>query len=134
MSSCPCGSGEKFLDCCGKYIRGQEPPTALALMRSRYSAYATGNVDYILRTTHPKNPLNRIPRPTRRKQILSFCQETNFERLEIVDFEVDDPFSTVTFRAHLIQDGKPVLLAEKSLFEKVDGHWLYLEGTPEQPS
>ena len=35
------------------YLDGvNKPNTALELMRSRYSAYATGSADYILRTTH----------------------------------------------------------------------------------
>ena len=33
------------------------PPTAEALMRSRYSAYNKGLVQYVVDTTHPENPM-----------------------------------------------------------------------------
>ncbi|MEM8637669.1 MAG: YchJ family metal-binding protein [Cyanobacteria bacterium P01_G01_bin.54] len=40
--------------CCGPYLQGQRPaPTAEQLMRSRYSAYCTKNIDYLVSTHHP---------------------------------------------------------------------------------
>lgn len=51
--SCPCGSGQHYPDCCGQYHAGMPAPTAEALMRSRYSAYALKKVDYIINTTWP---------------------------------------------------------------------------------
>jgi SEC-C motif domain protein len=53
-SPCPCGSGRPFDDCCGPHLSGQTiPPTAEALMRSRYSAFAVGQADYLRATWHP---------------------------------------------------------------------------------
>ncbi|MFM0874673.1 YchJ family metal-binding protein, partial [Klebsiella pneumoniae] len=49
--SCPCGSGDPLDDCCGRYHQGHPAPTAEALMRSRYSAYGLGLVDYLRDTT-----------------------------------------------------------------------------------
>jgi SEC-C motif domain protein len=50
---CFCGSAIPFQDCCGKYITGiEKAPTALALMKSRYSAFAIQQADYLLSTTH----------------------------------------------------------------------------------
>jgi uncharacterized protein YchJ len=41
---CYCGSQLNFNDCCNRYINGSQiAATAEALMRSRYSAYATHN-------------------------------------------------------------------------------------------
>src|ERR1051326_4302869 len=52
--TCPCGLGESLETCCGPYLaHTAKPPTAEALMRSRYTAYATGNVDYIVETHDP---------------------------------------------------------------------------------
>ena len=53
LTTCPCGTGKEYSHCCGIYHQGQPAPTAEALMRSRYSAYAIGHVDYIIRTTWP---------------------------------------------------------------------------------
>ena len=49
--TCPCGKGDSLETCCGPFIDGtKRPATAEDLMRSRYSAFATHNVDYILDT------------------------------------------------------------------------------------
>lgn len=50
---CPCGLGEKYDSCCGRYHSGTPAPTAEQLMRSRYTAFALGDADYLLRTWHP---------------------------------------------------------------------------------
>ncbi|MES2821548.1 MAG: YchJ family protein [Pseudomonadota bacterium] len=50
---CPCGSGSALALCCARYHTGDQPPSAEALMRSRYSAYVLGLVDYLIDTTLP---------------------------------------------------------------------------------
>lgn len=53
LTNCYCGSHKSFQDCCEPYIKGiQKAPTAEDLMRSRYSAYVTQAVDYLVATTH----------------------------------------------------------------------------------
>jgi SEC-C motif-containing protein len=53
---CPCGTGESFGACCGRYLvglgHGEAAPTAEALMRSRYTAFAVGDVQHLLQTWH----------------------------------------------------------------------------------
>ncbi len=55
-SPCPCGSEETYGSCCGRWHRGladgHHAPTPEALMRSRYSAYAVGELGYLLATWH----------------------------------------------------------------------------------
>ena len=60
--SCPCGrqnaKGQSlaYADCCGRYIDhwdAQPAPDAQALMRSRYTAYVLGKIDYIVASTVP---------------------------------------------------------------------------------
>jgi SEC-C motif-containing protein len=52
-SPCPCGTGKKFADCCGRYLDGGEyAGDAERLMRSRYSAYTLRREDYLLVTWH----------------------------------------------------------------------------------
>ena len=53
--TCPCRAMAQdklpFAACCGPFLaHAKKPPTAEALMRSRYSAFATGNVDYLDKT------------------------------------------------------------------------------------
>ena len=53
-STCPCGGGD-FDTCCGPALAGAVwPTTAEALMRSRYTAFAVGDVDHLWRTWHPR--------------------------------------------------------------------------------
>ncbi|MEI3355303.1 MAG: YchJ family metal-binding protein [Duodenibacillus massiliensis] len=45
---CPCGSGKDFAACCGRFLDGgQIPRDAVALMRSRYSAFALNREDWL---------------------------------------------------------------------------------------
>ena len=51
--SCYCGSAISFEKCCEPILSGKlKATTAEAVMRSRYSAYATHNADYLIATTH----------------------------------------------------------------------------------
>ncbi len=124
MKPCPCCSGKNYEVCCKPYHDGAFPPTALALMRSRYSAYALGKSQYILQTTHPKSVYFEKDRKKWEQAIIQFSQATEFEKLEIEG----SGENWVSFIAYLRQAGKPVLLKEKSHFEKIDGKWLYLSG------
>ena len=54
--ACPCGSGDDYAACCGRLHAGAPAPTAEALMRARYSAFAVGNLGYLLGTYHSVEP------------------------------------------------------------------------------
>ena len=62
---CPCDTGRPYETCCGPLHEGRRPAaTAVALMRSRYSAYALGLRDYLLETWHPNTrPESIDPEP-----------------------------------------------------------------------
>jgi SEC-C motif-containing protein len=97
-------------------------------MRSRYSAYALGLVEYILKTTHPSHPDARRPEGVRRKEIEEFCKTTIFKGLKILDVQEGETKGMVKFTAFLTMDEKDFAFTEKSTFEKVLGNWLYLSG------
>ncbi len=90
-------------------------------MRARYSAYALGNVDYIMRTTHSEHPDKQLAPSEWRAQIEAFCQATQFIGLEILEAQEE----TVTFRAELQQGGKDVSFTERSVFGKEGECWCY---------
>ncbi len=59
--SCPCGSGESARNAVCPSSRGNgKRGTAEELMRSRYSAFAIGDVDYLWRTWHPRTRPERV--------------------------------------------------------------------------
>lgn len=120
---CPCGSGHDYPDCCGPLHDGTaRAGTAVALMRSRFSAFARGHADYLLSSWHPST------RPAR----LDLDDAITWRRLQIVDTEAggaDDAAGVVEFRAQYEQDGRRHILQERSRFRRVrDGSWRYVDG------
>ena len=66
-AACPCGSGQSYSACCGAWhsglAEGVYAPTPEALMRSRYSAYVLGLIDYLLATWHPSTARGELELP-----------------------------------------------------------------------
>ena len=54
MNACPCGSGKTLDECCGQYFETLAAPTALVLMRSRYTAHVLGKAQYLHDTLSTK--------------------------------------------------------------------------------
>ena len=140
---CPCGGGSRRLStaaCCGPLLRGERlAATADQLMRSRYSAFALGDVDHLLRTqAQDRSP--HQPEPERRRALEETCHRVRWLRLEILATEAGGPLDlegTVTFAAHYQQsDGRRGLdrrgvMRECSRFGReggrLEGAWLYVE-------
>lgn len=103
--NCYCCSGKNFADCCQPFIEGiSKPLTAEALMRSRYSAYATGAVEYILRSTHPS-----ARKFYDAELIERWAQSNVWQQLEIVSKrtgEATDKKGTVEFKAYFLDAKK----------------------------
>ena len=121
MTTCYCGNHLSFEECCQSYIKGiSKPKTAEALMRSRYSAYATENADYLINTTH-----SSTRKLHKKKDILAWAQSNKWIKLEILDASKN----TVTFKAHYIDNHKHSHLHfEKSNFIFEAGSWFYVDG------
>lgn len=121
-SRCPCLSGETYGNCCGRFHSGSaSAPTAEALMRSRYSAFAVGNAPYLLATWHPDH----------RPDQLDLDPELEWRRLDILATSGGGPLDstgTVEFTAHYRQDGQRGSQHELSRFVRENGQWLYLDG------
>ena len=119
LEDCPCGSGESFENCCGKYISYKQYPDAPEqLMRSRYSAYVLKDEKYLLKTwhesTHPKS--------------LELNNDTSqWKKLKIISAS-DNKVQFVAFFSNLINNKEHLFsLYEESLFVN-ENHWFYLEG------
>jgi len=119
---CPCGLGQPYDDCCGRFhTGGADAPTAELLMRSRFSAFARRDEAYLRRTWHPDT------RPRR----LDLDPAQRWTGLEIVDRAgggLFDTAGTVEFRAYYTRGGRPGTLQERSRFARHDGRWVYVEG------
>lgn len=118
--NCPCLSGEQYADCCGRFHRGDEAPTAEQLMRSRYSAFVVRDAAYLLRTWHPDT----------RPADLQLDPAMEWRRLDILSTSRGGPLDsegTVEFKAHFRHDGERGAHHEKSRFLRVDRRWFYLD-------
>lgn len=126
---CPCHSEKIYSNCCAPFHKGEKRPnTALELMKSRYSAYALGLADYIIKTTHPLHPEYKRDQDQWRAEIQHFSKETIFENLIILAFEAKENEAVVTFQAILKQRNIPSSFQEKSYFILVNKEWLYRSG------
>ncbi len=124
---CFCGSGRSFSECCGPFLSGRaHAPTAEALMRSRYSAFATGNAAYLEATLLPEN------RPGLYKESISRRENASvWVKLEILSVSKglqDDATGIVEFVAHYCQNGKNLQQHERSKFVRKEGLWFYTDG------
>ena len=117
---CPCGGGD-YATCCRPFHEGAPAPTAEALMRSRYSAFALGL------GPHLRDTWSTATRPAD----LDLDDGLEWRRLQIVDTVrggADDDEGVVEFRAaHRSAEGAGVL-HERSRFARQDGRWVYVDG------
>ena len=120
MDKCYCKSGLEFSLCCEPILRVDKVAnTALELMRSRYSAYCLGDVNYLQATTHDHTWSDE-----ELKFIQDWADNSLWQHLEIVNSSED----MVEFKAYYIFDGKQHLHHEKSTFLKVNDMWKYVDG------
>ena len=90
-------------------------------MRSRYSAYAVGAVDYLGETLHPEHRSDWDRDATAR-----WAEQSTWLGLEIVDTEaggMDDENGVVEFIARFTEKGQPKQHHERSRFSKHAGRW-----------
>ena len=90
-------------------------------MRSRYSAYATGNESYLLATWHPTTRPAGVGLPADQKWL-------GLKIYETVAGGSDDREGFVEFAARFKMGGKGHRLRERSRFIYQDGRWYYVDG------
>jgi SEC-C motif-containing protein len=121
MKTCYCGNSNSFQECCEPFINGiKNAPTAEALMRSRYSAFATGAADYLVNTTHiSKRKFHN------KSEILAWSHSNQWMRLEVLAVTQ----TTVTFKAYYLEENfKAQIHYEHSTFKMENGKWFYVDG------
>jgi SEC-C motif-containing protein len=114
---CPCGTGQSYVDCCGALHSGaRTAATAEQLMRSRYSAFAVSDEDYLLRTWASKH----------RPASAGVDASDRWLKLEILATENGGLLQNegvVEFRAHYVGG----VVHERSRFVRENGQWVYVE-------
>jgi SEC-C motif-containing protein len=121
LEICPCGSENTYNDCCNIIHQDlQKATTAEELMRARYTAYVTYNIDFIYNTYHTSTRGYQ-----NKKEIENWAKECKWMFLEIVKSKLN----TVEFKAHYV-DGtmNTYVHHEKSTFKQVQDKWYYVDG------
>ena len=115
---CPCGTSQSYVDCCGALHSGaRTAATAEQLMRSRYSAFAVSDEDYLLRTWASEH----------RPVSAGLDAADRWLKLEILATENGGLLQSegvVEFRAHYAGG----VVHERSRFVRENGQWVYAEG------
>ena len=118
---CLCGSADAFGGCCGPVLGGELAPIAERLMRSRYTAFATGNAAYLAESWHPRT----------RPEAIDPDPAVRWTGLEIVNVEAGgagDVAGVVEFKASWADGLTRGVLHERSRFVRLGGRWVYLDG------
>ncbi len=122
-TSCPCGSGKTFTDCCEVVLDDHSKAlTALQLMRSRYTAYTLARNEYLKKKKKKKKKKKELDVEDSTIQWLGLDIE-GYDQGEQADTE-----GTVTFTARFLSSGHHCKLQEQSRFIKRDNFWYYLDG------
>lgn len=137
QSPCPCGSSLLLSACCMPRIQGKSnPTTAEDLLRARYTAFVTGDVDYILKSHH-----SRTSKDLSRDEVEQWSKNSEWMGLTIhkkEKGEASDSSGIIEFhvRYQARDKKKPTDHYERSLFEKEGSEWKFVDaegaesGTP----
>jgi len=128
MTNCHCGNDKDYTACC-EIIHNDitKAQTAEMLMRSRYSAFCNANGDYLVQSQAKKH----APNKTEIKGIVAWAKSVTWVKLEVLQTtngQENDTTGIVTFKATYFDPDGMGMIEEKSLFEKENGHWVYVTG------
>jgi SEC-C motif-containing protein len=112
---------------CLPFIHGEKlPQTCAELMASRYVAYATGAIDYLIDTHDPKTRSDAD-----RKATADWSRRAAFHGLTLLGGErggPEDDTGTVEFIARYTIEGVEHTHHELSEFRRVEGRWYFVNG------
>ena len=87
MSTCHCGSGRPFAECCQPILLDERlAATAEDLMRARYTAYVIDRIDFLGASLHPEHRREYDEAATRR-----WARQSEWLSLEVVSSEAGGP-------------------------------------------
>lgn len=123
LDDCPCFSGNAYHTCCKPFMQGEAwPETPLALLRSRYTAFALKNIDYLERTMRAKAAISFNTNYLRK-----FINNVDCIALHIQHSKVGQSQAIIEYKAifkhkeHLEKQ----TLHQYSFFNRIDNHWYH---------
>ena len=125
MLLCPCGSQNAYENCCGLYLeKQQQAQTPEQLMRSRYTAYTLGRIDYIKNTMKGKALIgfNELDAE-------QWAKNVQWIDLKVIQSDVTSPdIGFVEFEARFSEQKQVKSIHELSEFHRENGCWFYVNG------
>lgn len=126
---CPCGAGRSYRACCAPcHLGDREAPDAVALMRSRYAAFAVGDAAYLWNTLH----MGHVDRGRDRDEVIRELKATmhqhRYRGLKILDSLQGGGSASVLFLAQIFKAGADRSFVELSDFLHDGEGWRYLHG------
>jgi SEC-C motif domain protein len=129
---CPCTSSKDYAACCEPIItQQQKAKTAEQLMRSRYSAYALGHLDWIVESQSPEGR-HLVDRDATEQ----WSRRSKWHKLEVLNCEQGGPADAegfVDFKAYYALGGEDITHHEVAHFRQVDGTWYFVDGLEVKP-
>lgn len=128
---CYCDSQKPYKTCCQPFLSGHSlPDTPKQLMRSRFSAFCTGNVDYLFETHHPS-----ARQPNEKKMLNQTIEDTQWVGLKIIKSEKPASGAIKGFVEFIAfyQNNNIEQLHENSKFIYEGNRWYYLDGSILKP-
>ncbi len=127
--ACPCHSGADYRACCSPYhLRKAQAPDAVSLMRSRYSAFALGDAEYLYDTLGPGHEDRKMDKAALLRDFRTAKSTLRYQGLAILDSTTDGDAARVLLHATIFEKGQDRSFVELSEFVKVDGGWRYESG------
>jgi SEC-C motif-containing protein len=125
---CSCGLEKSYAECCQPIIKGKKKAlTAEQLLRARYSAFAHGEIDFIVQSHHTKTAAD-----LKRDEIEEWAKGSDWLGLKLLKFEAgseNDTSGKIAFHVQYKTHGEEKVKDhyELSEFEKEGGEWKFLD-------
>ena len=128
MSRCHCDQGASYEECCEPIITGKTiASTAEQVMRARYSAYITSEIDFLHDSLHPDSRDDFDFDSTKQ-----WAETSTWKGLQILATKAgqkNDKVGSVDFIAtYEDADNAEHRHSERSQFKCVDGQWYFCDG------
>lgn len=123
MTLCPCSSGHPLDQCCAPLLDGAPAPSAEALMRSRYTAFVLGRLDYLDTTLAPEKR-DEVDHA----EVEASSRDAQGLGLEIRSAAEDGDAATVEYVARFRLHGQQIAHHELARFRRDGDGWLYVDG------
>lgn len=118
---CKCDSELEFSDCCGPILDGAIAPTAEALLRARFTAFAIRSLDFVDRTHAPE-----VREDFNRAEAENLAENCTWNRLYVIRISENSESTEIEFVADVTFREKRMLRGAASKFRRINGEWFFV--------